>query len=268
MGSCRDNEIFDQCDRFSRFFHGSGFGLQFRALLDVFVGRAHALTGASNPRLAVVHAKVPYNEEAMRGVLTQAQRHSLKLALDYSYRPGQLDVESVVRELTHKKIDAVVFLGEGEDLVHLGNELDRRSLFPVLLSAVGMSGARARALPARVRSRLLLASPLSLSTEQDLTQIKELAPNAEISSPGFARMAQTAASILVEALMRTGRRLSRDAVIEAVETFRNVDAGTGVSLTFGTHQRLGSFRSTIVSLTGEPPYFISLADGVAPAGPP
>ena len=250
------------------FYSLPGFGLQFRALLDVFAARAHELTGTANPRLAVIHAKSPYNEDALRGVLDQARHHSLKLALDHSYRPGQLEVESVVRELTQKKIDAVVFLGEGEDLVHLGNELDRRSLFPVLLSAVGMSGARAHALPPRVRSRLLLASPLSLSTEQDLAQIKELAPNAEISSPGFARMAQTSAAVLGEALMRTGRRLSRDAVIEAVETFRNVDAGTGVSLTFGAQQRLGSSRSTIVGLTGEPPYFIPLADGVVPEGPP
>jgi ABC-type branched-subunit amino acid transport system substrate-binding protein len=250
------------------FYALPGFGLQFRALLDVFKARAHALTGTSNPRLAVIHAKSPYNEDALRGVLAQAQRHSLKLALDHSYRPGQLNVESLVKELTQKKIDAVVFLGEGEDLVSLGNELDRRDRFPALLSAVGMSGARAHALPPRVRSRLLLASPLSLSTKQDMAQIKELAPNADISSPGFARMAHTAASILGEALMRTGRRLSHDAVIEALETFRNVDAGTGVPLTYGAHQRLGTFRSTIVGLTGEPPSFVLLADGVVPEGPP
>ena len=249
------------------FYSLPGFRLQFRALIDVFAARAHALTGASDPRLAVIHAKSPYNEDALQGVLAQAQRHSLKLALDYSYRPGQLEVESLVRELAQKKIDAVVFLGEGEDLVRLGNELDRRGLFPVLLSAVGMSGARAHALPPRVRSRLLFVSPLSLSTEQDLVQIKELASNAEVSSPGFARMSQTAAAVLAEALMRTGRRLSRDAMVDALETFRNVDAGPGVSLTFGTQQRLGTFRSTIVGLTGDPPSFVPLADGVMPEGP-
>ena len=250
------------------FYALPGFGLQFRALLDVFKARAHALTGASDPRLAIVHAKSPYNEDALRGALEQAQRHSMRVALDYSYRPGQLNVESLVKEMTQKKIDAVVFLGEGEDLISLGNELDRRDRFPILLSAIGMSGARAHALPPRVRSRLLLASPLSLSTEQDLAQIKELAPNAEISSPGFARMAHTAAAVLIEALMRTGRRLSHEAMIEALETFRNVDAGTGVSLTFGTQQRLGTFRSTIVGLTGDPPYYVPFADGVVPEGLP
>jgi hypothetical protein len=47
-----------------------------------------------------------------------------------------------------------------------------------------------------------------------------------------------------------------------------VDAGTGVSLTFGTHQRLGKFRSMILGLTGEPPYFVPLADGIVPEDPP
>jgi ABC-type branched-subunit amino acid transport system substrate-binding protein len=250
------------------FYALPGFSLQFRALLDVFKAQAQALTGASDPRLAVIHAKSPYNEDALSGVLAQVQRHSLKVALDHSYRPGQLNVESLVKKLTQKQIDAVILLGEGEDLVSLGNELDRRDRFPVLLSAVGMSGARAHALPPRVRSRLLLVSPLSLSTEQDLAQIKELAPDVEISSPGFARMAHTAAAILTEALRRSGRRLSHEAMIETLETFRNVDAATGVSLTYGAQQRLGTSRSTIVGLTGEPPYFIPLAEGVAPEGPP
>lgn len=57
-------------------------------------------------------------------------------------------------------------------------------------------------------------------------------------------------------------------MIETLETFRNADAGTGVSLTFGAHQRLGRFRSTIVGLTGNPPSFVPLADGVVPEGPP
>jgi ABC-type branched-subunit amino acid transport system substrate-binding protein len=109
------------------FYALPGFSLQFRALLDVFKAQTQALTGASNPRLAVIHAKSPYNEDALRGVLAQVQRHSLKVALDHSYRPGQLNVESLVKELTQKQIDAVILLGEGEDLVSLGNELDRQS---------------------------------------------------------------------------------------------------------------------------------------------
>lgn len=250
------------------FYALPGFELQFRAAIDFLRDRALALTGSAQPRLAVVRAKVSGNLDALHGIRVQASHHTLAVVIEHDYQPGRLDVEALVAQLRHERVDAVVLLGEGEDVLVLGTELDRQGLSPVLLSAVSMAGQRVRAMPSRMMSRVFLVAPLPPPTKEDVESLSALAGQEAISSLGFARMAYIAGSALVEACMRTGRQLSRSALIEALETFRDQDAGPGSTLTFDAHRRMGASRSMILSLTPDPPYLVPVSGWVVPIGGP
>jgi hypothetical protein len=58
--------------------------------------------------------------------------------------------------------------------------------------------------------------------------------------------AYSAAALLIEALMRTGRDVSREGVIDTLEAVRNFEGGMTPSLTFGPNRRVGSRGAEIV----------------------
>ena len=252
----------------SVFYALPGFDLQFRSLLDFFASRAKALTGTSQPRLALVHRNGGGNGEALRGALAQVRHHGLNLAMKYEYSKGRQDVVALVTQLEQQGIDAVLFIGDGEGLVSMANELARRELSPIVLSAIGMVGAHAHTVPSGLRSRVVLVTPIDPPTERELTSLRALSEQATVTSVGFARMSQGAVSVLGESLKRAGRDLSRHAVIEALETFLDQDTGAGFSVTFGAQRRLGRVASKVVGLTQNPPYVSPLTDWMMPEGDP
>lgn len=252
----------------SMFYSLPGFGLQFRALVDFVAGRAVELTGTARPALAVIHAEGSENAEALQAVRRQAVHDGLAIVVDQEFQPGRLDGEPLVTQLRLRGIDALVFLGDGQDLSALGTELDRQGAAPLLLSAVNMVGPRVRTLPASLLPRVLLTASLPPPTQRDLDQVMALAGLDRISSVGFGRMAHIAASMLVEALMRAGRQLNRTTLIEALESFRDQEAGQGDGLTFGPQRRLGTFRSLVLGWAPDAPHLVPVSGWILPAGDP
>lgn len=188
--------------------------------------------------------------------------------MNYEYSTGRLAVLALVAQLEQQAIDAVVFLGDGEDLVSIAHELGRRGMSPIVLSAVGMVGPQARAVPSGLLSRIFLVTPIDPPRESEVTSLRTLSAQPSLSSVGFARIAQGAVSLLAESLKQAGRRLSRQAVVDALESCREQDTGAGFSVTFGAHRRLGRVASKVVGLMPNPPYVSPLTDWMVPEGDP
>ncbi|ODT46543.1 MAG: hypothetical protein ABS70_00630 [Nitrospira sp. SCN 59-13] len=260
-------QLSDPPDR-SQFYALPGFDLQFRSLVDFLASRTMPLTGTSQPRLALVHRNGDSNNDALRGVLEQVRRHGLNVAVNYEYSPGRLAVLALVAQLEQQEIDAVVFLGDGEDLVSVAHELGRRRLSPIVLSAIGMVGPQALAVPPALLSRIFLVTPIAPPTEREVTNLRALSGQSSLASIGFARMAQGAVSLLAESLKQAGRRLNRQAIIDALEACREQDTGAGFSVTYGVHRRLGRVASQIVGLMPDPPYVSPLTGWMVPEGEP
>lgn len=252
----------------SIFYALPGFDRQFQSLVDFFASRTMLLTGTIQPRLAVVHRSGGSNSEALRGVLTQVRHHGLTLAVNYEYSASRLAVLALVAQLEQQRVDAVVFMGDGEDLIAMAQELDRRGMSPIVLSAVGMVGPQARAVPSGLLSRIFLVTPIDPPRESEVTSLRTLSAQPSLSSVGFARIAQGAVSLLAESLKQAGRRLSRQAVVDALESCREQDTGAGFSVTFGAHRRLGRVASKVVGLMPNPPYVSPLTDWMVPEGDP
>ncbi len=243
------------------FYTLPGFDIQYRVLLDFLVSHARSTVGVARPRLAVIR---PKNTAFLNRVLTPSRRKAMDIVVEHEYVRGSFDRVAVGEQLQKRSIDAVVFIGDGEDFLAIGQELDRRHLSPMLLASAGMVGHRAVAIPPRVLTKVWLAVALQPPTEQDRDQLEKLAGQHPLYNLGFARMARGAASMLGDALMKIGRRVNRSLLIEEFERYRDVDTGAGFALTYGPQQRIGSPRARIFRVTPESPYFIPVTDWIAP----
>jgi ABC-type branched-subunit amino acid transport system substrate-binding protein len=243
------------------FYTLAGFDIQYRVLLDYLVSHAHSTMDTTRPRVAIIR---PKHTTILDAVLTPSRRKMMDIMVDHAYVRGSFDRVVVGEQLHKRSIDAVVFIGDGEDFLAIGQELDRRHLSPMLLASAGMVGHRALEVPASVLTKVFLATALQPPTEQDRDRLEHLSGQHPLYNLGFARMALSAASMLGDALMKVGRRVNRSLLIEEFERYRDVDLATGFTLTYGPQQRIGCLRARIFHVTPEAPYFIPVTDWIAP----
>lgn len=250
------------------FYSLPGFALQFRVLIDLLAGRASELVGSAQPRVAVIHAQASVNDETHQSALAQAARHGLTVVLNEGYPIGRLAVQPLVTQIKVQRVDAILWIGEGEDLLVLARALARERIFPILFGAVGMVGGRVAQLPPEFRSKVYLATGLPPPTAKDIARLAALTGQDTLASVGYARMAQIAGVAFLEALKRAGRDLSRLALIGSLETFANQDEGAGIPLSFGPGRRLGHDRVLVLGFSDDPPMAVPYSDWTAPKSRP
>jgi hypothetical protein len=159
---------------------------------------------------------------------------------EQEYVRGVLDQVSLGDHLGKRVLDAVVFVGDGEEFLAVCQELERRHLSPILLAAAGVVGNRAFAIPSSLQSKVYLAAAIQPPTEQDREQLQIFAGQHHLRNLGYARMAQAAATMFGDALMKVGRRVNRSLLVDELERYRKVDAGAGLALSYGAQSRIGS----------------------------
>jgi ABC-type branched-subunit amino acid transport system substrate-binding protein len=69
--------------------------------------------------------------------------------------------------------------------------------------------------------------------------------------------AYTAVKILVEALRRAGRNLSREELIRALEGFYEYSTGLTPAITYGPNRRIGAMGAHVVTVDLEKKQFLS-----------
>jgi len=137
----------------------------------------------------------------------------------------------------------------------------------MLLAPVGMVGQKALSIPARLRSKVVLAAAIDPPTEQDLAELQKLAGQHQLQNFGFSRMAQAAASAFIESLMQVGRHVTRSLVMEKLERFREQDTGSRFPLTYGPQRRIGSIRIRLFYVAPDSLSFIPASEWLVPQDP-
>lgn len=158
------------------------------------------------------------------------------------YRRGGFDPAGLARDLAAREADPLLFLGSGPEAVALlraaGGWRPR-----LLVTALAADGSLFEA-PQAFDGKILLAlpAPAGGATAEGEARYRALALAhglpAEHRSAQLAGLA--AAEVLLEGLMRCGRDLTRDGLIEKLEGLRQLDTGYAPPLTFGPSRRLGA----------------------------
>jgi len=176
-------------------------------------------------------------EEARRGLASGTLGKPLVVGLPLS--PAAL-----VERLRAARIEAVLFLGAGDDLAAFGKACVARRFAPRLLATATLCSRTAPALPPRFAGKVHVAFA-SIPSDVTSSGARHLAEaGGELSAGSAARPAQVAAlqsaDVLLEGLRRAGRQLSRERLIEGLEGIYRLQTGLGPPVTFGPARRAGA----------------------------
>jgi ABC-type branched-subunit amino acid transport system substrate-binding protein len=171
--------------------------------------------------------------------------------------PNEVTPEELKR-LADAKADPVVFLGSGPETVALLEAADRLGWHPRVLATGAADDNSLFGAPAAFDGKLFLALPASPGTADPETTAawRALGPlPADNVSAQWSALA--AADVLMEALRRAGRDLSREKLMDQLETLRSFTTGFAPPVTYSPSRRLGARGAYVVKLDLQGKRFVS-----------
>jgi ABC-type branched-subunit amino acid transport system substrate-binding protein len=235
-----------------------GLGEQARALVNFYARRR---PGAQN-RVAVVYVKSGVAAAAAAAAEAQCRKAGCGTVQKISFDPAGLDAAALVRSL--KGADAVFFFGTGREETGFIREASAAGWTPdVLLLGALTPGDLAAGVPAAFKDRVFVAFPTAPAdiTPAGLAEFRALQEKYKIAARHTASQlaAYAAAKVFAEALRRSGRDLSREKLVTALEGLYDFETGLTPRVTFGPNRRVGAAGANVLSVDPEKKVF-------APAG--
>lgn len=158
--------------------------------------------------------------------------------------PGLEDQMQALRRFAKEEglENPVVFPGSGPAAVSLLREAEARGARgdrPTLLATGAAADAALLSAPAVFDGRIFVAVP---ALPGETRAYRKLATDHGLSRDQLSAQlsALAAAEVLLEGLERSGRDLTRDRLIERLESLRGFETGYGPPVTFGPVRRLGA----------------------------
>ncbi|HEY5644101.1 MAG TPA: ABC transporter substrate-binding protein [Woeseiaceae bacterium] len=202
----------------------------------------------SRPRVAIVFPDVVgfdrIAESAAARPGWEGRVHAERFAVN------AMPTESIIARLVSSGVEAVVFLGSGNELLEFARAADGRDWRPLLLAPARFAERVVFELPTGFDGRTYLAYP-SLPddyTEAGVIEFELLHQRHGIDfSESLAQVAAfTATRVLVEALDRAGPEPSRGALIAALESLDDFSPGLTPAITFGADRHIGSLGAHVL----------------------
>ena len=230
------------------FYLLAGNRTQAQALVN-FVAKQ---TEVKSNGVAVVYYETALSASVLAGIKMQSERESLKEPQLYQYVTGSFDAAEQVRKLRQNNAAAVFFMGNAQDLLSLMKEAEKVNWFPeILLQSSGAAGNIFDA-PAGFEGKLFLALPTAPAdqTVDGLKEFRAFAEEYKLPQKHLAAQvtAYSSVKMLVEALKRAGKDLSREKLIQTLESFYQYSTGLTPPLTYGPNRRVGAMGAYVVKV--------------------
>ncbi|HSM31981.1 MAG TPA: ABC transporter substrate-binding protein [Woeseiaceae bacterium] len=236
----------DEDDNRFTFYLLAGLELQARALVDAATAR---ITPADTS-LAIVYPRVRFFDELAAAAADQARTLGFASVSEEVFELNEFKAESTIVSLHEDTTGAVLFLGSAAELAQFARRADQAGWQPLLLSPGLLAERNIFELPESFNRNVLLAYP-SLPTDyspegaEDFERLHE--KYGFDYSYSIAQVnAYIAAKVLVEALERAGRDLTRDEIVKALESLDEFHPGLAPVLSYNEDRRTGSVGVHIV----------------------
>jgi ABC-type branched-subunit amino acid transport system substrate-binding protein len=230
------------------FYLLSGSSEQSRALVNFLAKEP----GSRKPVLAVVYPRNELNESVLEAIKDQSGKSALGAPQVYQYEGGHFEAAETIKRLRQTDAVALFFMGSSAELLSFMSEAEKLNWFPkVFLPGSGI-GAGIFDAPIGFDGTVFFSFPTS-PTDQTAEGIKEFrafANKYKLPSKHLASQisAYSAAKILVEALTRGGRDMSREKLIQLLEGFYEYPTGLTPPITFGLNRRIGAMGAYVVTI--------------------
>ena len=222
------------------FYLFSGNSGQARALISFLKKRGDLKDG----RLAVMYHRGELNASIVDGIRQESEKTTV-----YEYTTGNLDAAEYVKQMQQNEPAAVFFLGSSQDTLAFMTEAAKVNWFPLILL---QSGGAIFDAPAGFEGKIFLTVPTSPEdqTPDALNEFRALAEKYKLPQkhPAAQIAAFSSAKLLVEALKRVGKELSREKLIQTLEGFYEFPTGLTPAITFGPNRRIGAMGAYVLTI--------------------
>src|SRR5215203_5740310 len=201
-----------------------------------------------------VKAAVVAPEEAgLNGAVEAIRKAAAGWPAPAVVRYGRQGVESeAVSRLAAAKLDPVFFFGSGPEARSFLQAADRLGWRPRILATGTAADGSLFGSPAAFDGRIYLAlpSPPGDPAPQAAADYRALAATYKLPQDSLSAQlsALAAAETLIEALKRAGRDLSREKLVDQLESLRAFQTGLAPPLTYGPTRRLGARGAYVMRL--------------------
>jgi ABC-type branched-subunit amino acid transport system substrate-binding protein len=154
----------------------------------------------------------------------------------------------VIHDLHSQGIERVFFIGDGEQLAPWIQAADRAEWAPRVFVLGPLLDESILGAPARFQGRIFAAYPQLQPEEEAVDEFDYFLSSHNLASDHrlVQISAYCAAKILVEALARAGKNVTREKLILTLEQMRDFRTGLLPGITFGANRRVGSSKAEIV----------------------
>ncbi len=230
------------------FYLLSGNAGQARALVSFFAKKPEAKDGG----IAVVYQKSDLNSGVLAAIKVQSEKESLKAPQVYEYATGAFSAAESVKAIRANAPAAVFFTGGMPELLAFMKEAETVNWFPQILLQGSSVGTGVFEAPVGFEGKVFFTSPTSPAdqTADGLREFRALAEKYKLPSKHLAAQvtALSSARVLVEALKRAGKDVSRETLIQALEGFYDYATGLTPAISYGPNRRVGAMGAYVVTV--------------------
>ena len=223
------------------FYLLSGNSGQARALISFLKKRGDLKDGG----LAVMYHRGELNASIVDGIREQEPKTTV-----YKYTAGHFDAAEYVKQMRQNEPTAVFFMGSLADTFAFMTEAAKVNWFPEILLQSGGAGRAIFDAPVGFDGKIFVTVPTSPEDQSAdaLKEFRALAEKYKLPQKHLAAQitAFSSAKVLVEALKRVGKDLSREKLIQTLEGFYEFPTGLTPVLTFGSNRRIGAMGAYVL----------------------
>ena len=211
-------------------------------------------SGGAPSAVAILTPEAPAQADVTRAPVQRCERRDCPAVVHLSWERGRLDAAGMVARLRSKNATQVLFTGSEDELGELvsalgraGEGSQRMSLYVAgTLARAALSGRQkfAGEVFAAVPT---LPGPSSPAARREWDAIRSTASSSG-QHAATQLAALNAAAVLVEALRRAGRELTREGLVRALESLSRFDTGFGPPVSFGPGLRIGARGAYVMAI--------------------
>lgn len=201
------------------FYFLPSYADQSRALVGYWLSHLAKGHRATRSKLAIIRSDRKVDSDVATAIREQLIRNGQAVTMEVNLPQSSLKLATDdLKRLKLAKPDALFFIGTGKELAAFAKLTPNRGHQPVFLGLLAMLGAELIDIPELRASKILLANPFDMNDPQIpefLALLKKY--SVGLQSPGLQRIACAAVNFVAEGLKRTGKRLTRDKFVRALE---------------------------------------------------
>ena len=217
--------------------------LAYQAQSWVMVARIADSPEAAEARLGVIYQDDDFGRDGLKGLRDAAAHFGLPIVAEEAHPRGIMDFSSTVLNMKRADPTHVILWTVLRETAAVVKEAHQLGWEPVFLGNHTAAGDQLVELaPEALRDvDALFVTPWDPMSPEMIPYLELLEKHAPDREPAYYHVAGFAqAQGLVEALERAGRNLTREKLVEALETFEGWDENLlGIPITYGPEERGG-----------------------------